>query len=187
MKAIFLDRDGTLLVEVGYLNHPSLVAPYRFTLEALRMARRAGFLLIVVTNQSGIARGYLSEDDLAAIHERMAMIFRESGVELDAIYYCPHLDKGTVERYGHKCSCRKPGTLLGERAIERFGIDREASFMIGDKETDLEFGRALGVTPCLVRTGFGRYEEASRGGGGLAGAHVFDNLLRCVEWICGTA
>jgi D-glycero-D-manno-heptose 1,7-bisphosphate phosphatase len=185
LKAIFLDRDGTLLVEVGYLNHPSQVAPYQFAAEALKLARQAGFLLILVTNQSGIARGYLSEAELGAIHDRMEGILRESGAELDGIYYCPHHAKGTIEGYAKDCACRKPGTLLGERAAERFDLDLGASFMIGDKETDLAFGRALGVTPCLVRTGFGSFEESSRGPTGLKGARVFDNLLDAVRWICG--
>jgi len=184
-KAIFLDRDGTVLVEAGYLNHPSQVAPYCFTAEALNLAREAGFLLIIITNQSGIARGYLSEAELGAIHGRMRQVLRESGVDLDGIYYCPHHPEGTVERYRKRCPCRKPGTLLGEQAAERFGIDLEASFMIGDKETDIAFGRALGVTPCLVRTGFGSFEESSRGGAGAEGARVFDNLLDAVRWIRG--
>jgi len=179
-KALFLDRDGTLLVEVGYLNHPSQVMPYHFVIQALKLARQAGFLLILVTNQSGIARGYLSEAEMNEIHGRMQALLGEGGAGLDAIYHCPHHKEGTVEEYAVDCACRKPGTLLGHLAAERFGIDLEASFMIGDKETDLAFGRALGVTPCLVRTGFGRFEENSLGSAGLEGARVFDNLLNAV-------
>jgi len=182
-KALFLDRDGTLLVEVGYLNHPSQVMPYHFVIQALKLARQAGFLLILVTNQSGIARGYLSEAEMNEIHGRMQALLGEGGAGLDAIYHCPHHKEGTVEEYAVDCACRKPGTLLGQQAAERFGIDLEASFMIGDKETDLAFGRALGVTPCLVRTGFGRFEENSLGSAGLEGARVFDNLLNAVRWI----
>ncbi len=182
-KAIFLDRDGTLLVDIGYLNHPAQVVPYHFTLDALAMAREGGFLLVLVTNQSGIARGYLSEPDLDAIHNRMQSLFREAGVEMDGIYYCPHHAEGTVPGYRKECACRKPGTLLGEQSARRFGIDLGTSFMIGDKETDLAFGRALGVTPCLVRTGFGSFEEKRLGPAGLKGARVFDNLLDTVMWI----
>ena len=182
-KAIFLDRDGTLLVEVGYLNHPSQVMPYHFAARALRQARQAGFLLILITNQSGIARGYLSEAELEGVHERMEALLDEGGARLDAIYYCPHHKDGTVGEYAAGCGCRKPGTLLGQQAAERFGIDLEASFMIGDKETDLAFGRALGVEPCLVRTGFGSFEESSLGPAGLEGARVFDDMLDAVRWI----
>jgi D-glycero-D-manno-heptose 1,7-bisphosphate phosphatase len=184
-KALFLDRDGTLLVEVGYLNHASQVAPYHFTLQALRLAREAGFLLILVTNQSGIARGYLSEAELDGIHERMQSLLGEGGARLDGIYYCPHHREGTVREYAIECACRKPGPQLGRLAARRFGIDLEVSFMVGDKETDLEFGRALGVTPCLVRTGFGGFAEKDLGPAGLEGARVFDNVLEAVGWITG--
>jgi D-glycero-D-manno-heptose 1,7-bisphosphate phosphatase len=182
-KAIFLDRDGTLLVEVGYLNHPSQVMPYHFTVEALRLARKAGYLLILVTNQSGIARGYLSEAELETIHDKMQALLEEGGAGLDAVFYCPHHKNGSVNEYAVKCSCRKPGIELGLRAARRFNIDLEASFMIGDKKTDLEFGRALGVTPCLVRTGFGTFEEKSLGPAGFEGARIFDNLLDSVRYI----
>jgi len=182
-KALFLDRDGTLLVEVGYLNHPSQVMPYHFAIQALKLARQAGYLLILITNQSGIARGYLSEVELNEIHGRMQSLLGEGSAGLDAIYYCPHHKEGTVDEYSGECACRKPGTLFGQEAAERFGIDLEASFMIGDKETDLEFGRALGVAPCLVRTGFGSFEESSLGSAGLEGARIFDNLLDAVRWI----
>jgi D-glycero-D-manno-heptose 1,7-bisphosphate phosphatase len=182
-KAIFLDRDGTLLVEVGYLNHPSQVMPYHFTAQALRLAREAGFLLIVVTNQSGIARGYLSEAELDAIHARMHEMLGEGGAGLDAVYYCPHHKDGAVGEHAVECACRKPATVLGQKAADRFGIDLDASFMIGDKETDMAFGRALGVQPCLVRTGFGSFEESSRGPAGLEGVRIFENLLEAVRWI----
>jgi D-glycero-D-manno-heptose 1,7-bisphosphate phosphatase len=182
-KAIFFDRDGTLLVEVGYLTHPSLVIPYRFTVEALSLAKRRGFLMIAVTNQSGIARGYLTQSDLRAIHEKMQSVFRAQDVSLDAIYYCPHHPDGTVKDYRVKCSCRKPGIELGQRAVCRFGIDLERSFVIGDKETDLLFGRSLGATSCLVRTGFGTFEEERIGQNGLEGIQIFENVLGAVKWI----
>jgi D-glycero-D-manno-heptose 1,7-bisphosphate phosphatase len=182
-KAVFFDRDGTLLVEVGYLTHPSMVVPYHFAYDALRLARAHGYLTIVVTNQSGIARGYLTEEDLAAIHSRMQDLLRAKGVELDAIYYCPHYPEARVDAYRSECDCRKPATALGLKAIKRFDIDIEASFVIGDKETDVLFGKALGATPCLVRTGFGSYEEHRPGGGPLKGACVFDNVLEAVEWL----
>jgi D-glycero-D-manno-heptose 1,7-bisphosphate phosphatase len=182
-KAVFLDRDGTLLVEVGYLNHPSLVAPYEFTARALNIARRNGFLLIGVTNQSGIARGYLSERDLAEVHRRMQTVLGKTGASLDAVYYCAHHPHGTVAAYRRKCDCRKPGTALGLAAAERFDIDLSRSYMIGDKETDLLFGRNLGVTPCLVRTGYGSREEGTVRVPEQGTVPVFDNVLAAVDWI----
>jgi D-glycero-D-manno-heptose 1,7-bisphosphate phosphatase len=182
-KALFLDRDGTLLVEVGYVNHPSVVTPYNFAGEALRRARAHGYLTVVITNQSGIARGYLTEEELAGIHERMHRLLEPYGAALDAVYYCPHYPGARVEAYRKTCSCRKPGTDLGLQAVERFGIDVTSSYMIGDKETDLLFGKALGVTPCLVRTGFGSYEEQRLGSVGIQDSMVFDNLLAAVDRI----
>jgi D,D-heptose 1,7-bisphosphate phosphatase len=182
-KAIFFDRDGTLLVETGYLAHPSRVAPYHFAVDALRKARDHGYLLIAVTNQSTIARGYLSEAELSVIHRRMQDMFGQA--QLDAIYYCPHHPDGTVGVYRKKCNCRKPGVELGEQAARRFDIDLKRSFLIGDKETDLLFGRRLGMATCLVRTGLGASEEERLGSEGLKDSMVFDNVLDAVGWITG--
>jgi D-glycero-D-manno-heptose 1,7-bisphosphate phosphatase len=182
---VFFDRDGTLLVEVGYLNHASLVVPYRFTVEALRIARESGFLLIVVTNQSGIARGYITEEDLGEIHRKMRDTFEAAGVTLDAVYYCPHHAQGKVAAYRQRCGCRKPAPGMGLEAAGRFGIDLAGSYMVGDKETDVVFGRNLGVTPCLVRTGYGRCEETSLTATSPDDLHVFDNVLAAAEWIAG--
>jgi len=184
-KAVFFDRDGTLLVEVGYLNHPSLVIPYKFTVEALKIAREGGFLLIVVTNQSGVARGYITEEELGAINGKMKDILREAGVPLDAVYYCPHHRAGKVAAYKRQCDCRKPGPGMGLEAARQFGIDLSRSYMIGDKETDVLFGRNLGVTPCLVRTGYGCYEERAMKETSPGDFHVFEDVLAATEWIGG--
>jgi D-glycero-D-manno-heptose 1,7-bisphosphate phosphatase len=184
-QAIFFDRDGTLVVEVGYLNHPSLVAPYRVTPEALRKAREAGFLLICVTNQSGVARGYVTECELDTIHRRMEELLERSGVSLDAIYYCPHHPWGVVEQFRRTCDCRKPAPGMGLEAARRFDIDLNKSFMIGDKDTDLLFGAALGAESCLVRTGMGAAEEKRLGPASLADYGVFDDVLEAVDWIVG--
>jgi D-glycero-D-manno-heptose 1,7-bisphosphate phosphatase len=181
-KAIFLDRDGTLLVESGYVSHPSLVVPYAGTQQALRRAKTQGFLLLVVTNQSGIARGWFTLSDLEDIHERMlALLGGEAGI--DGIYYCPHHPEGTVKAYRKHCSCRKPGTGLGLAAADRWGIDLARSFVIGDKMTDIDFGRALGARTCLVRTGFGRDEEVGAGAENLKEVHVADDIAAAVDWV----
>jgi D-glycero-D-manno-heptose 1,7-bisphosphate phosphatase len=182
-RAVFFDRDGTLLVEIGYLAHPSLVVPYSRTLEALRLAREADFRLVAVTNQSGVARGYLTEGDLEGIHDRMQEVFRAGGAQLDAVYYCPHHPEGTVAGYARTCDCRKPSPGMGTMAARSLGIDLKKSFMIGDKETDLLFGRAIGAISCLVRTGFGSVEEQRLGEGRLRPYHVFDDVLGAVDWI----
>jgi len=182
-KAIFFDRDGTLLVEIGYVSHPSLVVPYCSSVAALARARQCGFRLIAVTNQSGVARGWLTEADLACVHTRMQEILASGGGALDAIYYCPHHPQATVEAYRKVCNCRKPGTRLGEIAMEGFGIDATKSFAVGDKITDLRFGRSLGVRPCLVRTGFGAGEERELRRNGPGDVHVAENVVDAVDWI----
>jgi D-glycero-D-manno-heptose 1,7-bisphosphate phosphatase len=180
-KAIFFDRDGTLLVEFGYLTHPTQVVPYSRSREALRRAKAHGFLVIVVTNQSGIARGYLNERHLEEIHDHMLGLFcGDAGI--DAVYYCPHHPEGTVAAYSKPCSCRKPAAGLGRMAAERFGIDLAKSYVVGDKLTDVDFGKALGARACLVRTGFGKREEARAGAGGLRGVNVAADVLDAVEW-----
>ncbi len=182
-KAIFFDRDGTLLVETGYLSHPSLVSLYHFTAEALRTAKEAGFFLVVVTNQSGIARGYLTEADLIAVHERMKALLAAEGAGVDAIYYCPHHPEGTLPEYTARCDCRKPGPRLGLMAVRRHGIDPARSYVIGDKVTDYLFGRSLGAGSCLVRTGFGDTEAARLVQRGLSKADIFDNVLEAIKFI----
>lgn len=182
-QAIFFDRDGTLLVETGYLSHPSLVRPYHFTAEALRLAKEAGFFLVVVTNQSGIARGFIKEDELEAIHERMNRLLAEDGAAVDAIYYCPHHPMGMLHEYCAHCECRKPDTGMGQKAITQHGIDPARSYVIGDKVTDFLFGRNLGATPCLVRTGYGDSESERLIQLGLEEADVFDNVLEATKYI----
>jgi D-glycero-D-manno-heptose 1,7-bisphosphate phosphatase len=182
-KAIFFDRDGTLLVESGYVSHPTQIAPYAWSAEALRIARRHGFLLIVVTNQSGVGRGWLSEQDLALVHARMRRLFAAQGIEFDGVYYCPHHPQATIAAYRRICTCRKPGIALGEVAVQRFAIDVGRSFAIGDKATDIRFGKALGLGACLVRTGFGYLEEEEVRTGGMGDVHVAADVLEGVEWI----
>lgn len=182
-KSIFFDRDGTLLVEMGYLSHPSLVMPYHFTAEALRLAKEAGFFLVVVSNQSGVARGYLREEDLSAIHERMNSLLAAEGASVDAVYYCPHHPAGPVAGYGISCDCRKPGTGMGLRAINQHGLDPRMSYVIGDKVSDFLFGRNLGAEACLVRTGYGSTESERLIELGLERADIFDNVLEATKHI----
>jgi D-glycero-D-manno-heptose 1,7-bisphosphate phosphatase len=182
-KAIFFDRDGTLLVETGYLAHPSLVKPYRFTAEALRRAREAGFFLVVVSNQSGIARGYLKEEDLGAIHARMKQLLAADGAAVDAVYYCPHHVEGTVAAYVSRCDCRKPAPGMARKAVEQYGLDPARSYVVGDKVSDFLMGRNLGAASCLVRTGYGDVESLKLAELGLDGAAVFDNVLEAVKYI----
>lgn len=143
--AIFLDRDGTLIEEVNFLSRVEEMRLFPFTAEAVTLLKESGFLIIVVTNQSGIGRGLYTEDDMHAIH---AQIQLELDQAVDAFYFCPHLpDDG--------CECRKPGLGMIESALADFDIDLESSWMIGDKKIDVETGIVGNMSTALVLTGYG--------------------------------
>jgi D-glycero-D-manno-heptose 1,7-bisphosphate phosphatase len=149
-RAVFLDRDGTLIEDPGYLGDPERVRLLPATAEALRRINDAGLLAIVVTNQSGIARGLFSVDTYFATERRLNELLLREGARLDAHYFCPHLPEITGP-----CECRKPGTLLYRQAAERFAIELSASWWVGDRLRDLEPAHALGGRGILVETGEG--------------------------------
>ncbi|OOF82686.1 D-glycero-beta-D-manno-heptose-1,7-bisphosphate 7-phosphatase [Rodentibacter ratti] len=158
-KAIFLDRDGTLNVDYGYVHE---IDKFKFidgAIDTLRELKAMGYLLVLVTNQSGIARGYFSEDQFLQLTEWMDWSLAEQGVDLDGIYYCPHLPDGKGE-YKEDCDCRKPKSGMLLQAIEELKIDPEKSVMVGDKVDDLKAGIGAKVkTNVLVRTGKAITEE----------------------------
>jgi D-glycero-D-manno-heptose 1,7-bisphosphate phosphatase len=182
-SAVFLDRDGTINVDVGYPNSWDQVTIYPYAFESVRRLKEAGFLIVVVTNQSGIGRGFLTEDDLADIHGRMAEEFAGRGIPIDAFYFCPHHQTSAIPAYAIDCSCRKPEPGMGLRAAADLDIDLGRSYMVGDKAEDIQFGINLGATPILVRTGYGPTVEPSLAGRGLRPAFVADDLAAATEWI----
>jgi len=148
--AAFLDRDGTINEDVDFLADPRDLRLLPGAAEAIAMLRRAGYLVIVVSNQSGIARGYFDEATLAAIHDELRRHLRAEGADVDAIYWCPHLPEGQVERYAVACGCRKPEPGLLLRAAAEWRIDLTRSVMIGDAERDVEAGRRAGCRTALL-------------------------------------
>lgn len=143
--AIFSDRDGTLVKEVNYLSHPDDVQIDESTRDAVLKLKKAGFLLIVVTNQSGIGRGIYQIEDMQKVHEQ---IQRELNYAVDSFYFCPH-----VPNFG--CECRKPGLGMINNAREDFDIDMSRSWFIGDKVLDIETGESAGISTAMVATGYG--------------------------------
>jgi D-glycero-D-manno-heptose 1,7-bisphosphate phosphatase len=151
--AVFLDRDGTLIREVGHLCRPEQLEILPGVPAALRSLRDYGFKLIVVTNQSAVARGRLSELALAGIHDLLREKLAAEGAFLDAIYYCPHYPSEGHGDYGIVCSCRKPRTGMIDQAAADFGLNRQASYVVGDQATDIELAAQVGATGILLHDG----------------------------------
>jgi histidinol-phosphate phosphatase family protein len=175
--AVFLDRDGTLLTERGYLSDPKKIYFYPSVIPSLKRLRENGFRLIVITNQSGVGRGYFSLAALRRINRRFLALLKKRGVVIDGIYFCPHTpDAG--------CRCRKPKTHLLEQAVARWNIPLPRSFVVGDQMTDVNMANAARVTPVLVLTGSGRAQRAQAK---AAGAKITRNVATATRWILGAS
>lgn len=153
-KVIFLDRDGTINVEKDYIYKSEDLIFEEGTIEALKTFKNLGYILIVVSNQSGIARGYFTEEDLNIFNNNMNEILKKNGVEITEFYCCPHHPDGIGE-YKKVCECRKPNNKMIEDAIKKYNIDREKSYMIGDKTSDIGAGLKSNLKTVLVKTGYG--------------------------------
>jgi D-glycero-D-manno-heptose 1,7-bisphosphate phosphatase len=143
--AAFFDRDGVLNVDHGYAYRPDQLEWVAGAPEAVRMLNEAGYIVIVVTNQSGVARGYYDEPAVRQLHIHMHETLRAQGAHIDAFYYCPHHPEGTVKKFAVHCSCRKPGTGMLEQAARDWPIDLARSFLIGDKEIDMAAAAAFNI------------------------------------------
>jgi len=180
--AVFLDRDGTMIEDNGYLYRIEDVTPFPWMVDAVRALNRAELPIVVVTNQSAIARGMLTEDRLSEIHARIDDLLRNGGASVTAYYYCPHHPEGTVAPFARVCECRKPAPGLVARAAADLDLDVTRSFVVGDKWTDVALARAIGAKGVLVRTGYGADEEKHPACGVAADA-IVDNLAAAASWI----
>ena len=181
-RAVFLDRDGTLIDDVGYLDRVERVALYPWSIDAVRVLNRAGFRVVVVSNQSGVARGFFTEAVVDEVHRHIGSLLADGGARVDGYYYCPHHPDGTVESYKQRCECRKPGRGLVDRAVGELGLDPARSFVVGDRWLDVELARVVGAQGVLVRTGYGLTEEA-RPRPDLTADAIVDNLIAAASWI----
>jgi D-glycero-D-manno-heptose 1,7-bisphosphate phosphatase len=157
-RAVFIDRDGTISEEVGYVNHVSRYRVFPFAAEAVRLLNEAGWLAVLVTNQAGVARGYFREDLIGEVHALLAAELERGGARLDAVYYCPHHPTVGEPPYRLDCDCRKPRPGLIRRAARELGLDLAGSWMVGDRYSDVELARHAGVRSAFVLTGYGRGE-----------------------------
>jgi D-glycero-D-manno-heptose 1,7-bisphosphate phosphatase len=184
--AVFLDRDGTLLEEAGYLDRLERLVFFPYSVDAVRLLNRGGFAVVIVTNQAGIARGIFKEAFVADAHRHMAERLALGGARIDAFYYCPHHPDGIIEALRQDCDCRKPRSGMFTRAAADLGLDLARSYVVGDRWHDLEAGQRVGARGILVRTGYGRTEEASPKGS-IQPAAVTDNVVEAASWILRAA
>jgi D-glycero-D-manno-heptose 1,7-bisphosphate phosphatase len=182
-SAVFLDRDGTINPDKGYMNHPDLMELYPGAATAIRLMQEAGLAVVVTTNQAGIAKGFLTEDTLGRIHARMEQLLTAEGARLDGLYYCPHSPRDGNPPYRQECDCRKPSVGMAERAAADLGLDLSRSYVVGDKRTDVEFGRNAGAITVLVLTGYGRGEWEFNRGTFPPPDHVAQDLTAAADWI----
>ena len=183
-RAVFLDRDGTVNEEVGYLRDLADLRLIAGAGAAIRRLNEAGLKVVLVTNQSGVARGYFPESLVLEAHENLDRMLREEGASIDAIYYCPHHPTAGNSNYTIVCDCRKPGTGLIDRAARDLGIDVKKSYVVGDKWSDVELGQRAGAHSILVQSGFAPDDP-----GNIRPARVGDpdfiasTILDAAEWI----
>jgi D-glycero-D-manno-heptose 1,7-bisphosphate phosphatase len=183
-RAVFIDRDGTISEEVGYINHASRFRLFPYSASAIKHLNENGWLAIVITNQAGVARGYFSEDMIQTVHERMTKGLESNGARLDAIYYCAHHPSVGEPPYRFDCDCRKPKPGLISRAAKDFAIDLSESWMVGDRYSDVEMARNAGVKSMFVMSGYGRGEwEHQRESWNEQPDLLAENLLEAVRLI----
>lgn len=179
-KIVFLDRDGTINVEKNYLYK---IEEFEFidgAEEAIKLLNDAGYKVVVVSNQAGVARGYYTEQDVDTLHKFVNQELEKKGAQIDAFYYCPHHPEHGVGQYRIKCNCRKPETGLFEQAEKIWQIDKDHSYMIGDNKGDIQAGKNYGVSTILVRTGYG---EQILKDDSVQPDYVAENLLQAVQLI----
>ena len=183
--AVFLDRDGTMIHEVQFLRSFEDLTWFPSTIDAIRLLNRAGFVVCVTTNQSGVGRGLYSEDDVRLIHTRMADALSAARARVDAWFYCPHHPDATVVTLRQVCECRKPRPGMIQSASSQFAIDVSRSFVVGDRLSDVDLAASAGARGILVRTGYGENTIRENGGRAPGAAFVADNLMQATAWMIG--
>jgi len=181
---VFLDRDGTVTEEIGYVNDPRRLRLIPSSAEAIALLNAKGIPAILATNQAGVARGYFKHEMIGACHERLEVMLAALGAKLDGIFYCPHHPSVGEPPYRQECDCRKPKPGMLLKAAEQFGINLQASYVIGDKASDLEVAKVVGAHPLLVRTGYGEGEIGLFSGNWKVEPEgIFLNLFEAVNYI----
>lgn len=182
--AVFIDRDGTINEQMGYINHIDRFVLLPGTAEAIRTLNKLDFLAIVISNQSGVARGYFPLDLVEKIHAHLRELLQKEGAVIDGIYFCPHHERGVVPEYSIACSCRKPRIGLIEKACKDFDIDMVRSYVVGDRCLDIDMAHRSNLKGILVRTGYGLGEvDHVLPGSRIKPVYIAKDLLHAVNWI----
>ncbi len=182
-RAVFLDRDGTINIEKDYLHK---IEEFEFipgAEESIGRLNRAGFKTIVVSNQSGVARGLFGVTSIHQIHDYLQRELRKKGAWIDAFFYCPHHPDGTIPEFSIVCDCRKPNVGMVQRALKKWDLDMEKSYVIGDHGSDMVLGKNIGATTIFVRTGHGHHEEERLKETGITPDCVAPSIVEAVDFI----
>jgi D-glycero-D-manno-heptose 1,7-bisphosphate phosphatase len=181
--AVFLDRDGTMVRDVGYLSRREDLHWLPYTIDAIRLLNRAGFLVFVITNQGGIALGFCTEAFVRETHDEMSAFIAAAGGRVDGWFFCPHHPLARDRGVRVECECRKPKTGMIRQASEQFAIDLARSFVVGDKIADVDLAAGIGARGILVRTGYGEAEVKRHNGDVPGAAYVAAELMDATTWI----
>jgi len=182
-KAVFLDRAGNINKDIGYPSSYDMIEIYPYSFEAVQKINAAGLLAVVVTNQSGVARGIIKEKDLLDMHKKLQEDFSRQNACINKVYYCPHFPDAPHPVYGKKCICRKPEIGMALQAASDLNIDCAQSYMVGDKVEDILFGNNIKAKTILVLTGYGKKSQSLLKERGIEPSHIASDLLEAVNWI----
>jgi D-glycero-D-manno-heptose 1,7-bisphosphate phosphatase len=180
---VFLDRDGTINEERNYIRTPDELILFPGAAKAIARLNRAGLATCIISNQSGIARGFLTESDLIPIHERLAAELEKEGGHVDRVYYCPHHPAEGNPPYRRDCDCRKPKTGMIDRGAKELGIDIRSSYLVGDSIVDMQAAQAAGLTPILVLTGYGMKTRDECRATGLKVEYIVPTIVEATDLI----
>ena len=182
--AVFMDRDGTINDEVGYVNHITRFRLLPRSVKAIRLINQSSYKAVIVTNQAGVARGYFPEELVKEIHENLERTLSKEDAHLDGIYYCPHHPVYGMGRYKKDCECRKPKIGMIQKAAKDLNVDLSNSYMVGDRGADIQMAKEFGGKGILVLTGYGKgeYEYLSKTWT-VRPDYVAEDLYDAVEWI----
>ncbi len=182
-KVIFLDRDGTINREDGYITRVDQIHLYEGAVPALRMLKEMGYRIVIVSNQAGVAKALLTEQALQEINNALLSMLKAEGILIDRLYYCPHHPEAVVPEYKKACECRKPKTGMVMRAVKELGVQVQGAYMIGDKLTDIELARNFGGRGILLLTGYGKEEIKKLDPQKHNPVYIGKDILDAVSWI----